>query len=334
MDFTFIFYAGAAIYAIVASVFDFRLRIIPDWLNYGAVVVAVGLAAVSGKLNFDYALFVAWGFVFSYALYKLGAWAGGDVKFFTGASAWFALIHAFNPLQLIAVFIASAVLTLPVAMVWYGKRILQNKHLLEPLVPSSIKNGLYGGAVAGVTASISYTHVYVGILAGVILSLILTRSKWQIAVFASAAALVYQWQQFVYGFAGGLLIVGLTTFVLSGFAAIAPYVLRRNVPVGELAEGDIPYSSVYLDKEGNATYWNPPTAIDVFKMGLNLDAEGLGNLSPPPNPTVNCLDAGGVTVEQINELKKAKGVTRLVVKESLPFAPAIALGFIVVAAFL
>lgn len=126
------FAALAIVFAAAASINDLKSRIIPDWLNYGSLVVAVAAALLAGRLDASYAAFVAAAFAFSWLLYKLGVWAGGDVKFFTAISAWFGLLKSTSPLLIVGAFTVSAILALPVAMACYHDRIWAARKTLSP----------------------------------------------------------------------------------------------------------------------------------------------------------------------------------------------------------
>jgi Flp pilus assembly protein protease CpaA len=321
------FICCASAYAIASTVYDLKLRIIPDWLNYLSLIAAVACCWWVGRLDLGYAIFVAAAFVFSWLLYQLGVWAGGDVKFFTAASAWFGLLKSTQPVMLVLAFIASALLTLPVAMAIFHRRIWENRKAVSPVAANTGTAAILSGVFSAIAAVAAVPlGLPAGIIAGIAASLIYSKSKVA-GIILALACIAYSPLQFVEGGLAGAILGGLVFFVLGSFWAIAPFALRRKVAVTQLCEGDIPYSSVYL-VDGKVKYWNPPSFSEVLSMAAKLDAQSLSSLRPAPNPIASSLDAGGLTPQQINALKEA-GVTHLVVKESLPFAPAIAIGFAV-----
>ncbi len=310
-----------------SSLYDLRLRIIPDWLNYASLAVAVGACAALGGLDLGYGLFVAAGFAFAWALYKLGVWAGGDVKFFTASSAWFGLLKSTQPLTLGEAFVASAFLAFPIAVVWYRHRLKENDNAIKGIVANSWKAAGLAGAFSAIGAVFSSQFgILPGLVAGLVASLLASRHK-AITALIAAGCLILSPYLFVVGGIGGAAVGWAGFMLINCFVVLSPRVLRRTVPVSQLQEGDIPFSSVYV-VNGTVRYWTPPSVGDLLAMAWRLDASELSRLSPPPNPVASCLDAGGLSNAQISDLKKAGGVTKLVVKESLPFAPAIALGFI------
>ncbi len=107
-------------YALAASAFDLKERRIPNSLNYAGIALAVA-AAVLGNANLVlFAAFSAAAYAFSYLLYRLGAWAGGDAKFFTALSML--LLAGFpTPVTVMALFILGALISVPLALAWRFK---------------------------------------------------------------------------------------------------------------------------------------------------------------------------------------------------------------------
>ncbi len=322
-----LFLALAAAYAVTASAFDLRSRIIPNWLSYGAFGVALALAFALQALSPPFAIFVALAFGFAYLLYRLGAWAGGDVKFFAALAAWFALLHPPDPLSLLIAFLASAALIMPVALVAYWPKVISERKKLKEIASHSARSSLSGAAWAGALAVVS-TFGWYALAAGVIAAFVLSRF-WQAAVLASLAALAVSPTGFLSSFAASALILFLAFFFLKSFFSLVPVIFRRQVPVSQLKEGDIPAVSVYVN-HGKTTYWEPPSLANVLQAAKRLDANAIqARLSPPPGRKIaDCLAARGLLPSEIRELKKV-GVRALMIKESMPFAPAIALGFAV-----
>ena len=122
----------------IATLTDFRDRTIPDWVPLLLGLSGLGLAAYeswllhSGTPLFWSAAVIVGTFGSAYAFWKAGAWAGGDVKLFTGLSA----LNPFNPLALSFFFNFS----------WAGegKKILVASHwpffMLNYLLPNKIFN--------------------------------------------------------------------------------------------------------------------------------------------------------------------------------------------------
>lgn len=84
--------AALAILAI-GTFTDFRIREVPDWINYGGIAAGLGLRLLYSSLTFDWSYIIAGllGFgVFlgvALAMFYLGQWGGGDSKMLMGIGA-------------------------------------------------------------------------------------------------------------------------------------------------------------------------------------------------------------------------------------------------------
>ncbi|MEK6821459.1 MAG: A24 family peptidase, partial [archaeon] len=84
---------------LLASYTDFRSRIVPDWIPLALGVSGLALAAYESFLSSSFIPLLWTGgvmgatYVVAYVFWRLGAWAGGDVKLFTGLAA----LNPFNP---------------------------------------------------------------------------------------------------------------------------------------------------------------------------------------------------------------------------------------------
>ncbi len=72
-----------------AAVWDWRARVIPNWLTLSALLVALGLAALPGGIDLVASLEgAALGLGFGFVLFVLGALGGGDAKLFAAVGAF------------------------------------------------------------------------------------------------------------------------------------------------------------------------------------------------------------------------------------------------------
>src|SRR3989344_4487377 len=97
----------------LASFFDLRERRVPDWLSFGLMAAGLVVNAFSGINALTQSVLVGTGsFLLAFALYRVGGWAGGDVKLFTALGFLVPSLGslAFFPLW---VFIASFVAVFP-----------------------------------------------------------------------------------------------------------------------------------------------------------------------------------------------------------------------------
>jgi Flp pilus assembly protein protease CpaA len=76
---------------------DIKTREVPDWLNYSAIFIGLGLRALYSAVSWDYhyiaegAIGFAAFFVIAYIMFYAGQWGGGDAKMIMGLGAIFGL---------------------------------------------------------------------------------------------------------------------------------------------------------------------------------------------------------------------------------------------------
>lgn len=322
--------AALGTFALAATYTDLRERMIPDWLNYGAVIVAAGFAYYTNQLTVTYFALVALAFLFAYALYRLGAWAGGDVKFYTGLLAFYPLFAPLptEPLALLAplalVFLASAILLVPVMLALHLPQIWGERAALARALAGAGKRAVRGAPLA---AAVGVLVVKAGspLLALIIAAVLLfvTPPIW-LALLALGGAVAWDYTLALPALGFALLALAFISFAQSSFGILAKKVLRRPVPMEQVQEGVIPAHTLYLDEQGNVQTWEPP----AFSEGVRrvLQTGRIEVMLPPQGKVLaDCLKARGLTTEEIEELRKA-GVKEIVIKESTPFAPVLALG--------
>ncbi len=76
----------ALVILIIGSVTDLKTREVPDWVNYGGIILGIGLRSFFSAQDFDWS-FLAEGliglglaFIVAQLMYRLGQWGGGDSK--------------------------------------------------------------------------------------------------------------------------------------------------------------------------------------------------------------------------------------------------------------
>jgi preflagellin peptidase FlaK len=321
---------AVALLAVAATYTDLRARVIPDALNYGALALALVLAHLGGVLTPAHLALVALAFAFAYALYRLGAWAGGDVKFYTALLAYYPLLAPLpaDPLGLVAplalVFLASAALVVPVLFAVHAPRVWKERAaFLATLRASAVRAARAAPLAAAAAVALSKAgSALLALAAGAVL-LFVAPPLW-LAVLLAGGALAWEPGLALPALGFAFLAFAFITFAQSSFGVLAARVLRRATPLEQLREGAIPAHTLYLDAAGVVRQWEPPSLGDGVRRALATGGIEV-MLAPPGRVVVDCLKARGVTEEEIAELRRL-GVREVVVKESLPFAPVLALG--------
>lgn len=121
------------------------------------------------------------------------------------------------------------------------------------------------------------------------------------------------------------LIAALVSIPLA--LALGGLALRKTVPMGEVAVGDIPATSYYM-AEGRLVAWEPLSLTRAATMLLG------GRLSMPSEPSgrriASSLAARGLSAAEISALKAA-GVTQLAIRRTVAFAPSMAIAYAILA---
>lgn len=347
---------------VFSSYTDLRSRIIPDWIPYSMVVSGLLVAAYE-SFSTQTILPLAWSagvtvsvFILAYIFWRLGAWAGGDVKLFTGLAA----LNPFNPFWVGSFFSFS--------FVWGGK---------ELLVASALPFFMLNLFILSIFCIIPYS----ALLSLRALSSRSNRREWVRDSFSSIAnALTFacltllvlhfltifslpSWLAIilllVISFFPPLVMKGLAVlFILLAFFSIVPsegfvhvaivfvsisllrswygfahrHVLTTKKKISTLEDGDIPGEWIGL-RGGKIVREKPVSFQTIIKALVERDLVLLMSVIRPSGEAwANPQQAAGVYPEQIALLQQAVREGKLddsiLVKASAPFAPAVLLAYI------
>jgi preflagellin peptidase FlaK len=358
----------AIIIAIVASIYasysDLRWSIIPNKLTFpliglgiilnGIYYITIGnLLLLLGTLIVTILIFV-----FGYIFWKMGAWAGGDVKLFTALAALIpfypALLnyHLFNinfpitasypfPLTLI---INSILSMLPFLLIYVSFIVIKNKPYLISELLSPIKDYRKNIVLTLViTSSVTLAYfitplfpfqilIVISVLT-FLLSLIISRLPNQVkAVLISLVtvfALIHNLPVTLIGIT--VLFISLTIFGILRvlLTTVSREALQDDYHINELKEGMIPAYNLY-EKDGKV-YVDDKRFTDKVKNSVKT-----GDLTHINNSHGKILiynRAAGLNLEDITLLKKLYSEGRMNdnfrVKKGVPFAPSIFIGLLI-----
>jgi len=351
--------------ALVASLYaaytDLKRGIIPNRLTFPLIGIGILLDAIfsyqiGDLLFFVYALiFTGIIFIFGYMLWRLGAWAGGDVKLFTGLAALlpfqpslirysimgvpFPIIASYPfPLTLM---INSILGILPFLIIFVFYITFKHKrHLLEELLEpiKDYKSGLILSLI--IASSITLTLMITSILPFqiIILTLILIYilammisklpMKPKIAIISIITLYsIYQDPKFTIT---GILILWVSIILIQLvrklLGKVAREALQDEIKAENLKEGMI--LAYKLCKKDGRYYFDDKSFLEKLK-----EAAKTGNFeSLSPGRLVLSSMAAGLTREDIKlliELAKTKRIPEKVrIKRGVPFAPAIFIGLL------
>ena len=280
-----------------ASYYDYKERRIPNAIPRLCLAFSLAAALLSNAPALYYA-FVLAAFVFALALYAVGAWAGGDAKFFTAALALAGLVRfprALPDLLFVAwVFLLAAALAAPFALAARRERAWRERRVFFGAAFAAVKDAVGGAFAAGL--------VY------------------------CAGFFVFAWR--LDGFAGSLAAGAAVVFVASfGLRAafFAAGLLKEKIALAKVREGVVPAQTIYLDSAGVLRSWGWRESLRGVLRGA-LRGGGL-RLQPPGRVLCDSRRARGLSAGEARELKrvfKQRGVKFLVARDALPFAPQVA----------
>lgn len=338
---------------------DLKERIVSNWVTYGMLAIGLVGYAAWAFIAQDFMIFAfsaastAIAFAFSLLLYKLGAWAGGDVKLFAGLAA----LNPVNPAMLSRAGIIAlpffAPIELPVfpftlfifslfAMLPYGAflavaRLAKNRKEKKKFFKESGNAAVQAVALAFLAAGFGTVLVFFGLNALLALPLLFIaaflpkKAKYALAAAMAAAAI---WLDGISGLEQGLFLAGcfLTVYFLFKLYSLSKVLLRKPVPVEKLEEGMI--SAVTIVENGKKVEIAEEEGIIKLIKQFVANKSGKAMQLPKPKGRVIAAsnNAAGFSIEEIAELKKlaasGKIPGKLLVKESAPFVPAVLIAYL------
>lgn len=354
---------GISLIALLYSTYtDFKSRMIPDWLTHGIAVVGLLIAFFQSyeAKSIDPMLLVGATtlatFLVAYGFWKLGAWAGGDVKLFTALATlnplnYFVFGNALNlsfvwngaellhasslPFFMLNLFMLSVIMLMPYTAL-LALQALGKNHLRGEFVSLS-KNALL--------RVIEHTGVIV-LLSVVLQQLLLPFWLLLPALFVSAFL-----PKLVRWLLAGLAIAGLVAqqiplpdalslfailllveMLLAWYGFARKHVLTYKEKISNLKEGDIP-GELFLREHGKVVKGIAPSLKTIINSAKAGDVMGILHSTKQQGEVIaDPASAAGLLPEQIHVLnvavKKGEIPNEIMLKASSPFAPAVLMAFV------
>ncbi|MFH1442708.1 MAG: A24 family peptidase [Candidatus Micrarchaeota archaeon] len=321
--------------------FDLKSRIIPDPINFFFMFLAIALTIFQYRFDIDFLLsqfapFFLLNFAFAYFLYRLGVWAGGDVKFFTAIMAFMPLYGDFRMLAAIPVFLLSAFLLIPITLLYHLDDLLLLRRDFHRIFVNSIVSAGRGTVLSFSALFIisRFSEAYSSPLLVIFFILLsfLIRIPFKFALPLMLLGLLFFRLNDYLSLLLFLFFAGLVLHLMQrSFSMIFKRILTKPVLVSKLRIGDIPAETYFLRRKKLET-WSAKDALRhaaaLIEKGKALSFEAaMDALKPKGTIIADSLKAAGVSLSEIKELKRLR-VKQILVKESLPFAPVIAAAFL------
>ena len=251
-------------------------------------------------------------FAFSYSLYLIGGWVGGDVKIFTALGAILPSYGNFNFFPFYAL-VSSLLAVFPFIILYVSYNLLfvkgiynKSKKIIIQGVYKSIKSPFI--ILAGYSLALSAGHPSFSIIPIFILFFLKNPGFFLsvlLSIYFFALNPVKSLVEFSLFFWLSLLF-----FIFTSFYSIAKkHILRETKKIEELEEGDILAKNLTKQRNKYAFKEN-----SIFKKQDNV---------------VLFASASGLEKKDINFLKKI-GYKKVQVKKSIPFVPIFTLGMVII----
>ncbi|MBU2475967.1 A24 family peptidase [Candidatus Micrarchaeota archaeon] len=368
IPFSFSYFFISLLLLLIGSYTDFKERIVSNKLTYGAISLGLLIHAIESFYSNDYfilgiavAVTIAT-FIASYGLWKLGVWAGGDVKLFTALAALnpfnlgfireilglkFALLSSISiPIFPLTLFIYSIFSMLPYGAILSFNVIKKRNDLRKELIEDMKKRLIQSIKLIALITGLNYVLVNVLLINNsiflfviVIVSLILSaklnaKIRIPLILVLFGYAVYFDLQNSFQNFFTGVFFVYLLYVLLKLFSFSRKYALRKKIKVNELEEGMIPAVSFY-EVEGKII---EKKALETGKIINNLRNNNLEallqELRPKGKEIVSMRKAAGLEEKEIIELKKLakekKIPEEIEIKLTAPMVPAVLIAYVLV----
>ncbi len=344
---------------IIATYTDLKERMVYNKLTYSIAIIAIILKIIESiqtQTIEPIFLSISAGiiaFVFGWLLWKLGVWAGGDVKLVTAIALLnpinYAIIGKFLnfpnplitislPLFAITLIIYSSLSVMPIGFLMSITAIFKHKEILTKVKQNLIKKGKQLISLSVLLAGLKIIIETIPldtffILPFVILIGFLPKKIRVITIILTAiTGAILSLEPFLFNSITICLPLIIVYAFWKLYSESKQYAFREKILLKDLEEGMIPDKYI-IEKNGVIEFTERPSIKRVIKNIMNNKIETtLEDFKIKGNIIGNPSIAGGFTQEQVDELKEkakqGKMPKEIIVRKTMAFVPAILLGYI------
>lgn len=348
----------------VSSYTDLKKGIIPNKITFPAIFIGLALSLAASFYSNDFSYFyftliaVIASFIGGYALYRLGAWAGGDVKLFTAIAAFnpvnqgvlrelFGLKQAFLssislPVFPLTLFVYSIFAILPLGALLSIRALIERKAFRDRVLADFRKRIILAAEFSLLLVFLSCLLEFFGFqgLLEYCLLVILAAAygiikiKWKKIILALLFVMALS-QNYFLAFNALVIFTGLVLFyaLIALFIKSREEVLRRKVGMNDLAEGMIPAETI-IEAGGKIVRDRGLSFSGMLGLVLKGEAKKLlASFKPKGRIIADRRKARGLTAGEIEELRalSKKGLlgNELEIKLAGPFAPTVFIAYVI-----
>lgn len=355
----------AIVACLYASYSDLKRGIIPNKVTFPLIAIGIILngiyAFTIGNIWFIIICAVVTGVIFAlgYLFWKMGAWAGGDVKLFTALAA----LVPFNPILIsyqvfqvpfpvigiypfpLTVIINSILSILPFLLIYVFYVVVKTKpHLIDELI-SPVKTDYKKNIVLTLVITSAVTLAYfisqqfriqliiIILILIYLLSLVISKLpnyvKAVLVSVVTAAAIFYNPKITIISIVVLFISIIIIEIIKKLLTTVSKEALQDEYPLKKLKEGMIPAYNLY--QRDDKVYVDDKSFTDKIKDSFKT--RDLSILTAPPGKRLVGTLAAGLSTDDIQILKQlhheGKISSKFRVKKGVPFAPSILIGLLI-----
>lgn len=358
----------AAIIAVLACIYasysDLKRGIIPNKLTFPLIVVGLVLDGIYAVMIGNYWLIVSAGiitlviFILGYLFWKMGAWAGGDVKLFTALAALLCIYPPLINYQILnyqmpvyanypfpfTLIINSILSMLPFLLIYVLYIAVKYKpHLLGELV-SPVKNYRKNIILALVITSavtltifivpyLPFQVILISLILIYLISFVISKLPESFKLVLIAVVTVYALYQNIEVTITGIVVLFLSLsfvqIIRKLLTKVSKEALQDDYKINELKEGMIPAHNLY--QSGDKIYYDDKSFFEKIKEAIKTG--DISKISTSRGKLLISTLAAGLKEEDIELLNKLSMEDKIPdtfkVKKGVPFAPSILIGLVI-----
>jgi len=344
-----------------ATYTDFKERIVANRLTFGLIAMGIVLHFADALANAQMLIFyetifaVIATFVFAYALYHFGVWAGGDVKLFTAIAALNPINYAFLggalgisapllgtialPLFPLTLFVFSVLAMLPYGLALSINGIRKNAELKKIILPEIRERLLHIAEFAVAVGALNAIFIqlkwnpYLVLIVLIAMAFLPKIARIALDIVLVAAALFFDAYALAFDFIALFAVVSAIYLLLKLYVVGRDEAMRKKIKITALEEGMIVAENI-VSRNGKIIRVKPLGFGELWDYFRGMNMRALSERMRIRGKIIaSARNAGGVSEKEIVELKKlvkqGKLKNEICIKMSVPFVPAVLIAFIV-----
>ena len=344
-----------------ATYTDFRERIVANRLTFGLIAMGIALHFADALANAQMLIFyetifaVIATFVFAYALYHFGVWAGGDVKLFTAIAALNPINYAFLggalgisapllgtialPLFPLTLFVFSVLAMLPYGLALSINGIRKNAELKKIILPEIRERLLHIAEFAVAVGALNAIFIqlkwnpYLVLIVLIAMAFLPKIARIALDIVLVAAALFFDAYALAFDFIALFAVVSAIYLLLKLYVVGRDEAMRKKIKITALEEGMIVAENI-VSRNGKIIRVKPLGFGELWDYFRGMNMRALSERMRIRGKIIaSARNAGGVSEKEIVELKKlvkqGKLKNEICIKMSVPFVPAVLIAFVV-----